>query len=91
MARQNNERLLENWVESISVLEFINKLDSLMLDDLKLQTANVDNEIKYLPKDITSQDIIHTKTNDDLNIYRLSQQDSEYSNDMRYKDFFHFS
>ena len=91
LARQNNERLLENWVESISVLEFISKLDSLMLDDLKLQTANVDNEIKYLPKDITSQDIIHTKTNDDLNIYRLSQQDSEYSNDMRYKDFFHFS
>ena len=89
--RQSNERLLENWVETISILEFINKLNNLMLDSSNLQTVNVNNEIRYSPKNIKNLDISNVKLNEDLNIYRLSQQDSEYSNDMRYKDFFHFS
>lgn len=61
--RQNNERLIENHVESISVLQFIAQIDELLLkeENIKLISDENQNFIGYIKEDIYNQ-----TQNDDL-------------------------
>ena len=98
--RSNNERLIENHVESISVLEFIAKIDELLLsaESIKTITDEKGNFIGYIKDDVYKQIVDNDLNEEDkaniikTNLIKMAELD-KYINDIDntdYPDFFKF-
>ena len=102
--KQSNERLIENYVESISILEFIKKIDNLMLNTENIKSVTEENNdiIGYVSNDVYSE-VADKQSNgiDDEEIKSfiknsliLPKDLDVYVNDnknQKYKEYFHIS